>query len=65
MKLTAAARSKIPPGKFAGPGRSYPIEDKVHAEKAIQLAPRGVKAGHITPAQAATIRRKAERVLGK
>lgn len=65
MKLTAAARKKIPASKFAGPGRSYPINDKVHAEKAIQLAPRGVKAGNISPATAARIRRKAEKALGK
>ena len=35
MKLTKAARSKIPAGKFAGPGRSFPVEDKNHAKAAL------------------------------
>jgi hypothetical protein len=64
-KLTAAARKKIPTSKFAGPDRSFPIPDKVHAQKAVQLAPRSVKAGNITPAQAASIVAKAKRKLGK
>lgn len=34
-KLSAAERSKIPADEFAGPDRSYPIEDKAHAEAAI------------------------------
>ena len=64
-KLTSGARAKLPTSKFAGPGRSYPIEDKVHAQKALQLAPRGVKAGNITPLQAAMIEKKARAKLGK
>ena len=34
-KLTAAARKKIPGKDFAGPDRSYPIEDKSHARNAL------------------------------
>jgi len=34
-KLTAAARRKIPTGSFAGPDRSYPIEDMSHARNAL------------------------------
>jgi len=34
-KLSKSARSKIPGSKFAGPGRSFPVEDKAHAEAAI------------------------------
>lgn len=34
-KLTTAARKKIPSGEFAGPDRSYPIEDKAHARNAL------------------------------
>ncbi len=34
-KLTAAARKKIPSGEFAGPDRSYPVEDKAHARNAL------------------------------
>lgn len=34
-KLTAKARSKIPAKEFAGPDRSYPIEDASHARNAL------------------------------
>ena len=34
-KLTAAMRKKIPGKEFAGPDRSYPIEDKSHARNAL------------------------------
>lgn len=34
-KLTAAARNKIPGKDFAGPDRSYPIEDASHARNAL------------------------------
>lgn len=35
MKLTAAARKKIPTSKFALAGRRYPIEDRSHAQNAL------------------------------
>ena len=62
-KLTTKARKAIPSKKFAGPGRSYPVEDKAHARAAIRLAPRGVKAGNITAMQEAMIDAKARKVL--
>lgn len=34
-KLTAATRNKIPTKEFAGPDRSYPIEDASHARNAL------------------------------
>ena len=34
-KLTAAKRRAIPTGSFAGPHRSYPIEDASHARNAL------------------------------
>ncbi len=36
-KLTAAARKKLPASAFAGPDRSFPIQDKAHAQKALQF----------------------------
>ncbi len=33
-KLTTKARKALPKSKFAGPGRSYPVEDKAHAANA-------------------------------
>lgn len=37
-KLTARARRAIPSRDFAGPDRSYPIEDKSHARNALARA---------------------------
>jgi hypothetical protein len=34
-KLTAKARNKIPAKDFAGPDRSYPVEDASHARNAL------------------------------
>lgn len=34
-RLTTSARKAIPRADFAGPGRSYPIEDKAHARDAL------------------------------
>jgi hypothetical protein len=64
-KLTAAGRKALPNNQYAGPGRSYPINDRIHAEKAIQLAPRGVKAGNISKATEQKIVAKAKAKLAK
>ncbi len=64
-KLTAKARKKIPAGKFAGPGRSFPIEDTIHAKEAISGATRSEHAGNISPSTEASIKAKARRKLGK
>lgn len=37
-KLTTKAREKIPGKEFAGPDRSYPIEDESHARNALARA---------------------------
>ena len=37
-KLDAAARKAIPSGQFAGPNRSFPIEDENHAKAALSMA---------------------------
>jgi hypothetical protein len=59
-KLTAKTRAKIPTSKFAGPDRSYPIQDKAHARNAKARA-----AQFASPALKARIDAKADRVLGK
>jgi hypothetical protein len=59
-KLTAAARKKLPASAFAGPGRSYPVEDKAHARNAKSRA-----AQFASPALKAKVDAKADRVLGK
>lgn len=64
MKLTAAARKKIPAGKFAGPGRSFPINDPTHARLAISGATRSERAGNISAGTAKKIKSKARKKLG-
>jgi len=62
--LTTKARNRLASSTFAGPGRSYPIPDKAHAANAKARATQQLKAGNLTPAQAATIRSRANAVLG-
>jgi hypothetical protein len=58
-RLTPKERGKLPAKDFAGPGRSYPVEDKAHARAA-----KGFAAMHHAPDKAA-IDRKADKVLVK
>jgi len=64
-KMTAAARKKLPASTFAGPGRSYPVNDRAHAANAKARATQQVKKGNLSPAAAARIRARANKVLGK
>ena len=36
-KLSASARKALPAKVFAGPGRSFPIPDRKHAQAALML----------------------------
>jgi hypothetical protein len=65
MKLTTEARKHIPAGKFALPGRRFPVEDRAHAANAKARATQGVKAGTLSEEQAAKVRAKANRMLSK
>lgn len=62
-KLTAKARSKIPAGKFAGPDRSFPMNDKSHARAAISGATRSERAGNISASEESVIKAAARRKL--
>jgi len=65
MKLKAAARKKLPAKTFGLPGkRAYPMPDRSHAANAKARATQQVKAGNLSPASAAKIRRKANAMLG-
>jgi hypothetical protein len=59
-KLTAATRKKLTPSQFAGPGDSYPVEDKGHAKAAKARA-----SEFASPALKAKVDAKADKVLGK
>jgi len=60
-KLTSNARKKLPAKDFAGPGRSFPIEDKNHARAALSMVGRS----SISPAAKAKVRAKARAKLGE
>lgn len=64
-RLTAPARKGIPTGKFAGPNRSFPVEDAVHQRMAISGATRSQNAGNISPEQADRIKATARALLAK
>lgn len=65
-KLDAAERKVIPAKEFGLPGsRRYPMPDRSHAANAKARATQMVKAGKLSPASAAKIRAKANKVLGK
>lgn len=37
-RLTAAQRKALPDSAFAGPGRTFPVNDAAHAKAALMLA---------------------------
>ena len=59
-RLTAAKRNALPTRDFAGPDRSYPIEDKAHARDAKARA-----SANAAPKLRAQVDAKADRKLGK
>lgn len=63
--LTTKTRNAIPTSKFAGPDRSYPIEDKAHARAALSRSSAAYSAGRITEAQHARIAARAHAKLKK
>ncbi len=62
-KLTSKGRKALPGKDFAGPGRSYPVEDKAHARAAKSRASGAENAGRISPSAKAKIDAKADKVL--
>ncbi len=64
-KLTTKKRNALPKSEFAGPGRSYPVNDKSHAANAKARASQMESAGKISSAEKAKIYTKANKVLGK
>lgn len=62
--LTTAQRRRIPASKFAGPDRSYPVEDASHAANAKGRAKQQLNKGNLSSSQYRRIVAKANRVLG-
>lgn len=64
-KLTSKERKKLPAKDFAGPDRSYPIEDYSHARNAKARASQAVNAGRMSKSEEAKIDAKADKKLKK
>ena len=65
-ELTTKARKHLKPSTFGLPGKkAYPMPDKGHAANAKARATQMVAKGKLSPADAATIRHKANCVLGE
>lgn len=58
-KLTTAERRHLKPKQFAGPGRSFPVNDESHDRAAIRLAPKSYNAGNISKKTETAIVKKA------
>lgn len=64
-KLTEKKRKSLPKAEFAGPDRSYPVNDKSHARNAKARASEMENKGKLSPSAKAKIDSKADKVLGK
>lgn len=64
-KLSEKDRKKLPKSAFAGPDRSYPVENKSHASNAKARASQAVNAGRMSKSQESKIDAKANKVLNK
>ena len=64
-KLNSASRKDLPSKDFAGPDRSYPVEDKAHARNAKARASEAVNAGRMSKSEESKIDAKADRELRK
>ena len=64
-ELKTKTRKKLPDSKFAGKDRTYPIPDKKHAANAKARATQQAKKGNLLSSEAASIKRKANKVLRK
>jgi hypothetical protein len=62
-KLSSAARKGLPTRDFAGPARSFPVEDDSHAREAISGATRSERAGNISAGEEDSIKAKARAKL--
>lgn len=62
-ELSTKARKKLPASRFAGPDRSYPVEDRAHAANAKARAKQQLDAGNLSQSQYDRIVAKANTVL--
>jgi hypothetical protein len=62
-KLNTTKRNALPASKFAGPNRSYPVNNPSHAANAKARATQAVDAGRMSQSERAKIDAKANKVL--
>lgn len=62
-KLTTKKRNALPKSEFAGPDRSYPVNDRSHAANAKARASQMVKAGKLSESSEKKIDAKANKIL--
>lgn len=62
-KLTTKQRKALPKSDFAGPGKSYPIPDKAHAQNALARASQQRNKGAMSKAEYDKIHAAAEKKL--
>lgn len=63
-RLSSLARKQLPARDFAGPNRSFPVNDKKHQRAAISGATRSEHAGNISAEEAEKIKATARKRLG-
>lgn len=64
-RLTNKARKALPAKAFAGPDRSYPVENKAHAVNAKARASEMANKGKLSGAAERSIDRKADAVISR
>jgi hypothetical protein len=64
-KLSTKTRNALPKSAFAGPGRSYPVNDPSHARNAKARASEMYNKGKISSSEKSQIDRKADTKLNK
>jgi hypothetical protein len=64
MKLTSGKRAGMKKSQFAGPGKSFPVNDANHQRLAISGATRSYNAGNISKGEETKIKGKARGLLG-
>lgn len=65
MALTTKQRNALPDSAFAGPGRSYPVNDRSHAANAKARASEMYHKGRISKSTRDKIFAKASKVLSE
>jgi hypothetical protein len=64
-KLTTKDRNALPTKDFAGPDRSYPVNNRSHAANAKARASQQYNKGHISLSMEHEIDSKANKILGR